>query len=138
MLNKNSLSSVFIAKSFESCLNNGQRREPPVRGAGYEPFVCQKNQELLIFFLLITLSRRVDAKLIKIRWELLIVYASRLDNTKNGILILNKKKLKMKRMKIKKNMTNNWLFYDESTRFKILQIFYLRLQNDLFWKIWKF
>ena len=51
--------------------------------------------------------------------------------------LMNKKKLKMKRMKIKKNMMNNQLFHNESTRFEILQFFYLRLWNDSFWKIWK-
>ena len=41
-------------------------------------------------------------------------------------------------MKIKKNMTNNQLFHNESMCFKILQFFYLYLWNDLFQKIWKF
>ena len=44
----------------------------------------------------------------------------------------------MKHMKIKKNTINNQLFYDELMYFEILQIVYLRLQSDLFWKIWKF
>ena len=35
-------------------------------------------------------------------------------------------------MKIKKNTTNNQLFYNELMCFEILQFFYLRLRNDLF------
>ena len=74
----------------------GQRREPPVWGAGYEPSVCQKSQELFIFFLLITLNRRVNASWLKFgenRWLYTRhnVFCQHIchqhDSTKNEILI---------------------------------------------------